>query len=203
VLATNAYTSKLGYLSSAIAPIFNYVCITPPIDAADWNSVGWTTRIPFNDSRREVYYAGATRDRRVHFGGGPVDYCFNDGLRIPRDAGRRYAELQREFATLFPALAHIAFETTWSGLVDVSLDQNPAIGQIGRHQNIFYAIGYSGEGVNLTSVFGRVIADLAAGRREQWTWLPFLDRLPPYIPNEPFRWLAIEADLEYSRVTGG
>jgi gamma-glutamylputrescine oxidase len=66
---------------------------------------------------------------------------------------------------------------------------------------IFYGVGFSGHGINLTSVIGRVIADLVADRGAQWAWLPFLNRLPPYIPNEPFRWLGIQADLAYTRFT--
>jgi gamma-glutamylputrescine oxidase len=203
VIATNAYTSKLGLLRSAVAPITNYVGITPVLGSERLAALNWKGPIPFNDSRREVYYAGLTRDRRIHFGGGAVDYAFNNGMGDPPLAAQRYVALHREFARIFPSLADVTFERTWSGFVDVSLDQNPTVGQMGRHNNIFYGIGYSGEGVNLTSVFGRVIADLAAGRQEQWAWLPYLNRRPPYIPNEPFRWLAIKGDLAYTRLTGG
>lgn len=203
VIATNAYTSKLGYLRGAVAPISNYVGITPALDQAQLMALGWKSLIPFNDSRREVYYAGLTRDGRIHFGGGPVDYAFNDGMGEPPRAAQRYAGLHREFARVFPRLADVPFERTWSGFVDVSLDQSPTMGQMGMHGNIFYAIGYSGEGVNLTSVFGRIIADLAAGNHAQWNWFPYLNRRPPYLPNEPLRWLAIQSDLAYSRLTGG
>lgn len=202
VLATNAYASKLGYFRSAVAPIANYVGITAPIDEARLAALGWKALIPFDDSHREVYYAGLTRDRRIHFGGGPVDYAFNDAMAAPANAASRYADLHREFGRVFPALAALPFETTWSGFVDVSLDQNPSVGRMGRHGNILYGIGYSGEGVNLTSVFGRIIADLAAGNSEEWGWFPYLNRRLPYIPNEPFRWLTIEADLAYGRFTG-
>jgi gamma-glutamylputrescine oxidase len=201
VIATNAYTSKLGYLRGAVAPISNYVGITPVLDSARLAALGWTNQIPFNDSRREVYYAGLTRDRRIHFGGGPVDYAFNNGMGNPPLAAQRYAGLHREFSRIFPSLGDIPFETTWSGFVDVSLDQNPSVGQMGLHNNIFYGIGYSGEGVNITSVFGRILADLAAGESEQWNWFPYLNRRLPYIPNEPFRWLAIKTDLSYTRLT--
>ncbi len=202
VLATNAYTSKLGYLRGAVAPITNYVGITPVLDGGRLAAVGWRSHIPFNDSRREVYYAGLTRDGRIHFGGGPVDYAFNNGVGSPPSAARRYADLHREFARTFPSLADVPFEMTWSGFVDVSLDQTPSVGQMGRHNNIFYGIGYSGEGVNLTSVFGRILADLAAGRKEQWDWFPYLNRRLPYVPNEPFRWLGIETDLACTRLFG-
>lgn len=199
VLATNAYTSRLGYLRRAIAPIFDYVAITRHLSEAELEATGWKSLIPFNDSRPEVYYAGLTRDRRIHFGGGPVDYSFNDGLRSQSHVAKRYAGIHQEFARLYPSLAGIDFESAWAGSVDMSLDGSPAVGVLGRHQNVFYGIGFSGHGVNLTSVFGRVIADLITGHREQWQWLPFLNRLPPYLPNEPFRWLAIEADIAYTR----
>jgi gamma-glutamylputrescine oxidase len=124
-------------------------------------------------------------------------------VRERPDAASRYAGLHREFERLFPALAGVGFETAWEGSVDMSMDGEPSVGTLGRHRNIFYAIGFSGQGVNLTSVFGRVIADLVAGRGGEWAWLPFLNRLPPYIPNEPFRWLVIRATLEYLRMTDG
>jgi glycine/D-amino acid oxidase-like deaminating enzyme len=201
VLATNAYTSKLGYLRGAVAPVFDYVTITPVLTEAQIASIGWKTLIPFNDSRTEVYYAGLTKDRRIHFGGGPVDYSFNDGVRERPDARMRYAGLLREFTRVFPSIAHVGIEKAWGGSVDMSLDGEPSVGTLGRYRNIFYGIGFSGQGINLTSTFGRIIADLVAGRREEWNWLPFLDRLPPYIPNEPFRWLGIRAALAYTRLT--
>jgi gamma-glutamylputrescine oxidase len=100
-------------------------------------------------------------------------------------------------------LSDVGFESAWAGSVDMSLDGSPAVGSIGRHGNVFYGIGFSGHGVNLSSVCGRIIADLVVGAGAQWAWLPFVNRLPPYIPNEPFRWLGIEADLAYTRWVEG
>jgi len=56
--------------------------------------------------------------------------------------------------------------------------------------------------VNLTSVFGRIIADLEAGRDEQWNAYPFLNASLDYIPNEPFRWLGAKAGLAWYGLTG-
>jgi gamma-glutamylputrescine oxidase len=201
VLATNAYTSRVGYLRRAVAPIFDYVAITPVLSEAQIAAAGWKLQIPFNDSRTEVYYAGLTRDRRIHFGGGPVDYSFNNGVRVRPDTAARYSHIHREFVRLFPALADVGFESAWTGSVDMSVDGSPSVGTLGRHRNILYGIGFSGHGVNLTSVFGRIIADLTADRGARWAWLPFLNRLPPYIPNEPFRWLGIRAGIAYTRWT--
>jgi len=151
--------------------------------------------VPFADTRTEVYYCGMTRDHRVHIGGGPVDYLFNARAPAAAAVARRGRELQRSLTRLHPALAQVEFDSTWGGLIDMSLDEAPAVGRCGRHANVYYATGYSGHGVNLTSLFGRIIADLIAGEDERWHWLPYLNRLPPYVPNEPFRWLGVHAGL--------
>jgi gamma-glutamylputrescine oxidase len=199
ILATNAYSSKLGYLRRAASPIFDYVAMTAPLPEGHLAQIGWTRRVPFNDCRTEVFYLGLTRDNRVHIGGGPVDYVFNNGLSEPACASRRFAALRAELSRIYPALANEPFEVTWSGLVDMSLDQTPAVGRVGKRGNILYAIGFSGHGVNLTSVFGRILADLVAQKDAAWEWLPYLNRLPAYTPNEPFRWAGIQLALGFYR----
>ena len=77
----------------------------------------------------------------------------------------------------------------------MSLDGSSSVGHTGRHGNLLYAIGFSGQGVNWTSMLGRVLADVAAERDAEWAWLPYLDRRLPYIPNEPFRWLGVEGGI--------
>ena len=201
ILATNAFTSKLGYLRRAVAPFFDYVGITAPLSEATLAETGWRKRIPFNDSRTEVFYLGLTKDGRIHIGGGLADYEFNNGLEEPARSKRRYEELRLELQRIYPSLTGVPFEVGWSGAVDMSLDQSPAVGQIGKYGNIFYALGFSGHGVNLTSVFGRVLGDLIVGKSAEWGWLPYLNRLPPYIPNEPFRWLGAQLATEYYRLT--
>jgi len=201
ILATNAYTSKLGYLRRAVAPFFDYVGITGPLSDAKLAETGWKSRIPFNDSRMEVFYLGQTKDQRIHIGGGMADYEFNNGLEDPDKSERRYGQLREELVRIYPALKGEAFDICWSGAVDMSLDQTPSVGQMGKHGNVFYAIGFSGHGVNLTSVFGRVLADLVAGKSGDWVWLPYLNRLPIYMPNEPFRWLGVRLATEYFRLT--
>jgi gamma-glutamylputrescine oxidase len=201
ILATNAFTSKLGYLRRVVAPFFDYVGITAPLSDTTLAATGWRKRIPFNDSRTEVFYLGLTKDGRIHIGGGLADYEFNNGVEEPTRATKRYEELRAELQRIYPKLAGVPFEVCWSGAVDMSLDQTPAVGQMGKHENIFYALGFSGHGVNLTSVFGRVLADLIAGHAAEWSWLPYLNRLPPYMPNEPFRWLGTQIATEYYRLS--
>ena len=201
VLATNAYSSQLGYLRGAYVPLLEYVAITPPLDAARIAALDWRSRAPFNDARTEVFYLGLTRDNRVHIGGGPVGYRFNNGVPPAAVPPPQIAALRDELGRIFPELGAVPFESCWSGAIDMSLDSSPAVGRMGQHGNVYYGIGYSGHGVNLTSVFGRIIADLIDGHGDSWRWLPFLDRLPPYMPNEPFRWLGLRAALATLRAS--
>ena len=199
ILATNAFTSKLGFLRGAVSPIFEYVGITAPLSDEQLKELGWQKRIPFNDSRTEVFYLGLTKDNRVHIGGGPAEYVFNNGLHEPSGAEQRFGRLHEELIRIYPQLASHPFEITWTGVVDYSLDQTPSVGRLRNHENFYYAIGFSGHGVNLTSVFGRLLADLLQGNDRDWKWLPYLNRLPLYIPNEPFRWLGAQLATEYYR----
>jgi glycine/D-amino acid oxidase-like deaminating enzyme len=201
VLATNAYSSHLGYFRNRIAPIHNYVGMTPQLPSATIERIGWRRRIPFSDSRTLVHYLGLTRDNRIHIGGGTSDYSFNDGLGDLPQRTERFAALQRELVRIFPGLAGITFEATWSGLVDCSLDFSPAVGRTGKSQNIYYGMGYSGHGVNLTSLFGRIIADLERGAGDSWKEFPFVNHALPYLPNEPFRWLGAQGAMAYYRLT--
>ena len=201
VLATNAFTSRLGHFRNSILPVHEYVAITSPLSEQQLAEIGWQRRAAFNDNRTEVVYLGLTRDNRIHIGGGSPSYFFNDGLADPSDAASHYAWLRRELVRLYPSLDGLEFEAAWTGVVDWSLTGSPSVGRTGKHNNIFYGLGYSGHGVNLTSVFGRVIADLEAGRDDLWKPFPFFNASFDYVPNEPFRWLAAQSGLAWNRLT--
>lgn len=201
VLAANAFTPQLGYFRNAIAPVYNYVAATRPLSAGELAAIGWSSRMPYNDARTLVYYLGLTPEGRIHIGGGSAPYAWNNGVAERPDAGA-VDLLRRELARLYPALQGMGFETAWNGMVDMTLDWTPMVGITGKHQNIYYGLGYCGHGVNLTFLFGRIIAELSAGREQTWREFPFVNRHPPYLPNEPFRWMGIQAETAYYKLAG-
>jgi gamma-glutamylputrescine oxidase len=201
VLASNAFTPNLGYLRNSVIPLREYVAMTRPLSAEELTAVGWHSGVPFNDSRTETFYLGLTREGRIHIGGGAPDYEFAHGVGKAAVGRVREGELHRELGRLFPRLAGIGFDVRWDGIVDWSLDASPSVGVTGRHGNVFYGLGYSGHGVNLSSVFGRIIADLEAGRGEAWMRYPFVNASLYYIPNEPFRWMAAKAGMGWYGMT--
>lgn len=201
VLATNAFTPGLGFFRNSILPVREYVAVTPALSEQQLVEIGWRKRVPFNDSRTAVFYLGLTEDNRIHIGGGSPGYGFNGGADSASDAASHFSQLKRELVRIYPGLSGVKFELGWDGVVDWSLDESPSVGRTGKHKNIFYGLGYSGHGVNLSSVFGRIIADLEAGREEPWKQYPFLNASLDYIPNEPFRWLGAKAGLAWYRLT--
>ncbi len=201
VLASNAFTPNLGHFRDSILPIREYVAITRPLSEAEMARLGWRSRVSFNDSKTLVYYFGMTADRRIHIGGGTPRYNYNNTSRGSGVMRAHELQLREELLRVFPRLDGVEFETTWDGVIDWSLDASPSVGCTGRYRNIFYALGYSGHGVNLSSLFGRIIADLDAGREAEWRRLPFVNARMDYVPNEPFRWLAAEAGLAWYSLT--
>ncbi len=197
VLASNAYTPRFGFFRNSILPLRETVAMTRPLSEQELTEIGWSRRLPYNDSRTEVLYLGLTRDRRIHIGGGSPRYTFNNGADSAPAAAADALELHAALLRLYPRLAGVEFDVSWDGVIDWSLDASPSVGRTGRHGNVFYGIGYSGHGVNLTSVFGRIIADLEAGRDQAWRDYPFVDSHLYYVPNEPFRWLAADAALAW------
>jgi glycine/D-amino acid oxidase-like deaminating enzyme len=182
VLASNAFTPNMGFLRNSVLPVREYVAMTRPLSEKELEAIGWRMRVPFNDSRTEVFYLGLTKEGRIHIGGGAPRYEFNNGAGNARTvagvAGLHAVQLRRELTRIFPRLAGVEFDVHWSGMIDWSLDASPSVGTTGKHRNIFYGLGYSGHGVNLTSVFGRIIADLEAGRGAKWTQYPVRQRKP-------------------------
>ena len=118
VLAANAFTPNLGFLRHSVLPLREYVAVTEALSEQQLAGIGWRQRMPFDDSRTEVFYLGLTRDRRIHIGGGSPHYAYDNGLADAGLARRHEAQLRRELERLYPALAGIPFAQVWSGIID-------------------------------------------------------------------------------------
>jgi glycine/D-amino acid oxidase-like deaminating enzyme len=62
---------------------------------------------------------------------------------------------------VFPQLADTKIEFAWGGFVDITRNRAPDFGAI--DPNYFYVQGFSGHGVALTGIAGRVIAKAISG----------------------------------------
>ena len=203
VLATNGYTPALGFFRLGLLPLHSHVLATAPLAAGDWQRIGWGDWDGFTDDLDRIAYACRTPGGRLLFGGGGnAAYSYRLGGRpVPTARAERRALpfMQRVLAGYLTGLADAKLEQRWSGLLALTLDRVCSMGVGGRHRNVYHALGYSGHGVALGLLAGRVLADLHAGNHEAWRDLPFYQkRLTPF-PPEPVRWLGYHV---VTRLTG-
>jgi glycine/D-amino acid oxidase-like deaminating enzyme len=61
------------------------------------------------------------------------------------------------------------------------------VGRLEGAQNVFYAVGFNGEGVVMTQLAAMILARLVAGEQDALTKLPIVDKPMPYLGPEPLR----------------
>jgi glycine/D-amino acid oxidase-like deaminating enzyme len=85
--------------------------------------------------------------------------------------------LRAKMAEVFPELAQVRIDYCWGGLVDITADRLP---RAGEHDGMYYAMGYSGHGVQMSVYMGQVMAEVMDGRadRNPWRGMPW-----PAIPG--------------------
>lgn len=199
VLATNAYTSKLGYFKNEVLAIHTQTAVTPPLSPALLAKAGWTSRLPYYDSLNYLYHLILTPDNRVCIGGGNAEYFFNNGTHYPNDLAPVADLLARELARLYPALAGVGFECVWNGMIASTWDGKETVGLSGRHGNMYHALAYNGSGITLSGLFGTILADLFDDQAAPWEKAPFFNHAPPFIPPEPLRWLGTRVAFAWYR----
>ena len=156
ILATNGYTNAVAALAPwqrrRIIPIGSYIIATEPLEDGLMQRLLPTDRV-ISDTRKVVYYYRSSPDRRRMIFGGRVS-CGETDPRISAPL------LHREMRRLFPQLAGARISHSWCGFVGFTFDK---LMHIGCQDGIYYAMGYCGSGVALSTWLGRCIARKCLG----------------------------------------
>ena len=158
LLCGNAYLGGLvPEIRSRIMPIANHLLATEPLGAARAAAL-----IPadccVHASKFVVDYYRLSPDGRLIFGGGET---YRD--RPPRDL-RTF--VRRYMLGVFPQLADVRIEYAWSGSLAITRSRLPHFGRI--RDCAFFAQGFSGHGVALTQLAGKLLAEAVAGTAERF-----------------------------------
>jgi glycine/D-amino acid oxidase-like deaminating enzyme len=167
VLATNAYSHKLGFFKDRVFPIGVFQIATEPLNDAQWASIGWGNRQGLYDMRTNFSYLTPSADGRIVMGGSGVAYYERDALSSGNDKTFT-SQIIKDFNRFFPSLEDVKVEYAWGGTTTYTLSRIPSVGLMGDHKNIYYGVGLS-EGVPTTQTFGRIIAELMAGESNEFT----------------------------------
>ncbi|WP_084388042.1 NAD(P)/FAD-dependent oxidoreductase [Kushneria phosphatilytica] len=158
VVAANAYLGRLlPELETRIMPVANYIIATEPLSETQTREL-----LPRNDAVSDANfvldYYRLSADRRLLYGG-QVSYTG----REPRGL-RRHMELK--MAQLFPVLRDVSIDYRWGGSVAITRNRAPHFGRL--QGNILFVQGYSGHGMALAGLSGKLLAEAIAGQAERF-----------------------------------
>jgi glycine/D-amino acid oxidase-like deaminating enzyme len=187
-IATAAYTPNGLHplIRHRLMPILSNCIVTRPLTKSEIEACNFRTRLVLTDTRTLRFYYRLLPDDRLQIGSRSAitgsDAANDSHLDV----------LRRGIAAKFPALAGIQIDYSWWGWVDVSHDMMPRIVQPDPSQQIFYAMGYGGNGVMYSAQAGRRMAELVAGKPARK--LPIFEgALPGRGPLTPFRRIGQQA----------
>ncbi|MEQ4531300.1 MAG: FAD-binding oxidoreductase [Mixta sp.] len=163
-----------------IVPVGSFIVVTEPLDEALLRQILPQDRT-YVTSLNIGNYFRTTADRRLVFGGRARFAVSN-----PTSDTRSGEVLRAAMTALFPALGNTRIDYCWGGMVDMTADRLP---HAGEQDGIFYSLGYSGHGTQMSTWMGRVMADVLAEKRnenpwqrEAWPALPGYHGKPWFLP---------------------
>ena len=165
LLAGNVYLQGIApQLEARIMPVGTYIVCSEPLDATLAASLV-PSRSAVCDNNFVLDYFRPTADHRLLYGG-RVSYST---MTPPNLA----ASMHRRMSTTFPQLRGAKVEYSWGGFVDISMNRAPDFGRLppvgaaagagAGAANVYYLQGFSGHGLALTGLAGRLVAEAMAG----------------------------------------
>jgi gamma-glutamylputrescine oxidase len=168
VLACDALLGDLApRIAGRIMPVASYLAATNVLDKPqDVIADG----LAVSDSRFVVNYFRMSADGRLIFGGGE--------RYTPTPPHHVAAFVRPHMVQILPQLQDAKIEYAWGGLVSITMTRLPHIGRLG---DLFFAHGYSGQGVLLPALVGEVLSEAMRGTAEAFDILAGL--APPEFPG--------------------
>jgi gamma-glutamylputrescine oxidase len=199
LLAGNVYLQGVAAaLESRIMPVGTYIVASEMLDPELARSLV-PTRSAVCDTNFVLDYFRPTRDHRMLYGG-RVSYSTTTP---PNLAG----SMQRRMATTFPQLKNTKIEYAWGGFVDISMNRAPDFGRLAdlddgatrNFDNVYYLQGFSGHGLALTGLAGKLVAEAIDGNASRFDTFARI-RHRPFPGGRLLRMPALVAGMAYYRL---
>ena len=188
IIGGNAYLGKVVKpLYGRVMPVASYIIATEPLGEnrakaliADNEAVANTNFI--------VDYYRRSKDHRMLFGG-RASYS---GVTPP--ALGEY--MRPRMTAVFPQLKDVKIDYAWGGNIAITSNRIPDCGRLSP--TVYYAHGYSGQGVALANMYGKLMAECVMGVAERFDLLARVKHLP--FPGGALRTPLLVAAMMYYRV---
>ncbi len=158
ILACNGYLERLSKpLAGKIMPINNFVLATEPLGEDKARSL-IRDDCAMSDSLFVINYWKLSQDWRLLFGGGE-----SYSRRFPADI---QGLVRKCMLGVYPELEDVKIDYAWGGTLAITMSRMPHFGRLSG--NVFYAHGYSGHGITIASLAGKLLAEAISGTAERF-----------------------------------
>lgn len=155
LLATGASREgPFSWLRRRIVPVGSFIIATEPLSDNLAASI-MPTRRTATTTKNIGNYFRLTADNRLIFGGRA-----RFALSSPTSDAKSGKILEARMLELFPQLSGVRLDYCWGGLVDMTADRLP---RAGERDGVFYALGYSGHGTQMSVHMGQAMAKIMGG----------------------------------------
>lgn len=156
ILAGNGYLGQLSpKVAAKVMPINNFIIATEPLGDAAKDILSEPVAVA--DTRFVVNYWRLSEDNRLLFGGGEsYGYRFPDIIKT----------VSKPMLQVYPQLAKTRITHAWGGTLAITVNRMPCFTRPG--QNVLSASGYSGHGVAMATLAGKLMAEASAGQMERF-----------------------------------
>ena len=160
LVATGAYTPPVfGYFRRRIVSVGSFIIATRPLSKTEIAATMPGNRTCVTSMNIGNYFRLAP-DNRLIFGGRARFSATSD----QRSDAKSGDILRTSLLQIFPQLAGVEIDYCWGGLVDMTKDRYPRAGYV---DGVWYAMGYSGHGAQLSTDLGMIIADAILGKADR------------------------------------
>ncbi len=188
VIAGNAYLGRtVKRLYGRIMPVASYIIATEPLGENRAKALIVDNEAVANTNFIVDYYR-RSRDNRMLFGGRASYSTFEPS---------NLSEYMRpRMTSVFPQLNDVKIDYAWGGYIGITSNRIPDCGRLSP--SVYYAHGYSGQGVALTGLYGKLMAEAIRGTAERFDLLARIKHIP--FPGGPARTPLLVAAMMYYRI---
>ncbi|CAN7726143.1 FAD-binding oxidoreductase [Variovorax sp. LjRoot130] len=145
---------SFGWLRRRIVPIGSFIVVTEPLGAERAQAL-LAARRTYVTVANIHHYFRLTADHRLVFGGRA-----RFAISSPQSDAASGEILRVGLAQIFPELGNVRLDYCWGGLVDMTQDRLP---HAGERNGLYYAMGYSGHGTQMSVHMGERMAAVMGG----------------------------------------
>jgi gamma-glutamylputrescine oxidase len=154
ILACNGYLGGLEpKVAAKVMPINNFIVATEHLGERAHEILSKPVAVA--DSRFVVNYWRLSEDGRLLFGGGEsYGYRFPDIVKT----------VKKPMLQVYPQLSDVKIDYAWGGTLAITVNRLPCFAR--PQPNVFSASGYSGHGVAMATLAGKLMAQAVQGQAE-------------------------------------